>query len=331
MINIKNKKASGTFLGEHVYNLIIAVICLVLLFFMGKAIISLFYGNAELKQATGTLNEISDRIDLLSEGQTGKYTIFGPKDWRMIPYDKQLCICPESPDSTKQKEVCLSKGVCKSFNFEIRLTGISTVCAYPAGIIGKKDDLANCFLFSPITKGLYLKKQDNIIELSSDEPIPSSNSLNSQMYNFATGKFEPISLNFRKSQYFTTMDLYPYLQLNSVHAQSKDPNQATYFFYLKPQEDNIEIYFHERFATYPIGKIESDGYIWLGLKYLEGYYDRAKDNSGGFIIQNIQRLGDTELQIDSLSKYWWGTEKVKISPTNIYLDYNELKKLIETT
>lgn len=99
----KNKKAVKL-LGEHIVNLVIAVLSIVVLILLGTAIYNLFLGESnELKQAKASLENFVDIADSLKAGETKEAIILNPKDWTIIswsslnsapaPCGDKSCIC----------------------------------------------------------------------------------------------------------------------------------------------------------------------------------------------------------------------------------------------
>ena len=106
---MKNKKGFEL-LGEHTINIVIAVLCLLVLIYLGMALFGFFKDKQHLEQAKGTLNDISFSISSLkTEGKVGaskEVLVLSPSDW-------WINVFPENgkyPPSCQNKPcVCISK------------------------------------------------------------------------------------------------------------------------------------------------------------------------------------------------------------------------------
>ena len=108
---IKNKKAFEL-VGETAGNAIIAVLCLIVLFFLGFTLYNMFMNNnAKLEQAKASLDNIIEQINnLKNEGDTAIVTIYNPKNW-MISYQQDTTVVGALPSSCNQRR-CLC--ICES-------------------------------------------------------------------------------------------------------------------------------------------------------------------------------------------------------------------------
>ena len=111
----KNKKAETDVLGGEVLGLIIAVLCIVILIFLGVALYDFFLGSGkELKQAQLELGNIKSGLSSLEIGDNSKsYIITGAVDWYLFSDEYGdlcnanfcLCIC-HSKDCSKGIKTC---------------------------------------------------------------------------------------------------------------------------------------------------------------------------------------------------------------------------------
>lgn len=161
-------KRGIAWLSQFVIGIIVAVICLLLIAYTVKLLIGIAVGNNDFEQATGTLNDISDKIQLLSEGQTRDCIVLSPKDWQLIQYkeDNQLCICPKEYYAIKQKETCLSKGICQSYAFQLDIIGQCSL-----------ERIVNCVAFDKIPETLKINKENGTIRISATQDFASNNVL----------------------------------------------------------------------------------------------------------------------------------------------------------
>jgi len=134
MIKIKNKKAQE-FLGEHVMNLVIAAISIVVLLLLAVGIVNIFLRQGgDLQKAEGTLQSIMDSIDSLkNEGDSKTFPVYNPEGW-VINYqdndqvvgglptscagEKCICICKYPEDTEELFKNCngAKTGVCAKFS-----------------------------------------------------------------------------------------------------------------------------------------------------------------------------------------------------------------------
>jgi len=267
-------------LMPEVLKIIIAVLCLILLFYLAFNIYQIFTAKSELEQARATLDAISGKINTLKEGNTTEYLITSPKGWRVIPYDKSICICAKSEKAEEQVDKCKVEGVCKEFNYTIKLTGTSVVCVSPAGFTGKEEDLENCFSLNTVPRKAYINLKNSTIYLSSSESISGLKWYLFLGNNAGKAEWKEINLDLRKNEYGTfTLDFSPYLVFNDYTfslVKESDSKGGPYFYLKKDQE--IEIWFlFNSLMEFRVGSIDSEGYVWLTLDFLNAYCSISKE------------------------------------------------------
>lgn len=132
MIEIMKSKRSQTLLGEHGVELVIAVLCIVVLVFLGFMVYNFFIGEkAELAQARATLDEVMGSIKSLEiEGDNREISLINPTDWALsYQHDLEkrpgscggescLCICKYSSNEEKFFDNCNSEAnaVCENYD-----------------------------------------------------------------------------------------------------------------------------------------------------------------------------------------------------------------------
>ena len=100
---IKNKKGFEL-LGEHTVNLIIAVLCIIVLIYLGMALFGYFKDTTRLQQAKSSMDDFLLKSNSLKEvGDSAEVMILSPADWWLSvwPQDNQYpfscgtksCIC----------------------------------------------------------------------------------------------------------------------------------------------------------------------------------------------------------------------------------------------
>jgi hypothetical protein len=109
-----NKKAEeGNFLGEHVLNIIIGVVCIVLLLFLAHIIYNLFTKSDDLRVAENNLkNFVSEYQSFYDDKsiQTKDFLIYGPKDWYLIIYLKGNLDLPDKLYNSESDIACICDG-----------------------------------------------------------------------------------------------------------------------------------------------------------------------------------------------------------------------------
>lgn len=124
---MKNKKAVK-FLGEHVSNIVIAVIVLILLVFAGAKVYGLFQDKSELEKAESNLNNFVAEFENFMRGTDNEkeFMILGPEDWHVLFYKRwdyrtdkcneyEFCACFCDGND---KEDCDSNGICSELKYE---------------------------------------------------------------------------------------------------------------------------------------------------------------------------------------------------------------------
>jgi hypothetical protein len=111
---------------KNVINLVMAVLCLIILFYLGSQLYGMLIQKSAFEQAKTNIEEISNRINRLPDGDSSDYKLISPSDWFLIIYNKGTtqpvscsgkdCICICSYDIPEQ---CDKGGACKSFDFTI--------------------------------------------------------------------------------------------------------------------------------------------------------------------------------------------------------------------
>lgn len=129
----KNKKAF--LLGEHVVNIIVAVLCILVLIYLGIQVYSLYLrSDQEKEKAKYSLEALSAKITNLFEDssrQADSYNLINPKNWFLKSfnttdrdsakecYEKNcLCLCAENDCGE------LNERECVNFDKSVRVSNI---------------------------------------------------------------------------------------------------------------------------------------------------------------------------------------------------------------
>jgi hypothetical protein len=147
-------------LASEALKMIIAVICIGLLFYLGFSLFGIATQKTKVEQAKENLNQILAEINSLEDGEKGDFLVTSPKEWYLVGYEEGeemptqckgrncLCICPgmdlvkdakvkgedQSPYGnyfyTKEElagyptgglDKCEKEGICKSINNEAKI------------------------------------------------------------------------------------------------------------------------------------------------------------------------------------------------------------------
>ncbi len=126
---MRNKKAF--MLAEHTLKVIIAVLCLLLLFYLLFRLYASYENEKNLGMAESTLNEIEEKMNKAREkGEAQEVVLLEPKGWILISFegDKKpnkcisncICICTDDEPGfhliSTNLELCNSLGACKNFD-----------------------------------------------------------------------------------------------------------------------------------------------------------------------------------------------------------------------
>ncbi|MDP2925538.1 MAG: hypothetical protein Q8N99_04145 [Nanoarchaeota archaeon] len=152
------KKRKAILLPEGL-KLIIAILCLLILFYLAFQLYNLFIKKTAVEQAKESLNDIANIINGLEDGKKIKYVYTAPKDWVIVFNGNEYCSCPKDAlkgTVTREFFQCKEQGVCKEspYNFEL-----NEVC-----FVTK-----NCLDFQNIPRELFLRKESNKIVIYTKE------------------------------------------------------------------------------------------------------------------------------------------------------------------
>jgi Tfp pilus assembly protein PilE len=103
-----NKKG---IIAKEVVRLVIALLCLVLLIFLAVQLYGIFSSKTEIQQAKSTLNQISEIMENLEEGESAEYLFVGPVNKNNLWFFKFFS-GHESPEQCKGEDclcICVSK------------------------------------------------------------------------------------------------------------------------------------------------------------------------------------------------------------------------------
>ena len=106
-----NKKAEGLgLLGGHTINIIIAVLSLIILFYLGSQVFGVFSDKSQLEKAQDNIDVFALEYNAFRNSGEEKhdFIILGPKDWWLTSYPKEN---KPSPEICEDYEYCMC--VCK--------------------------------------------------------------------------------------------------------------------------------------------------------------------------------------------------------------------------
>jgi len=153
---MRNKKGD---LVKNVLSLIIAALGIALLVFAAYKLYRVNVEN-EGENAKQLLDSIEGKIGNLKDGEIGRFSMRGIKDWNLVVWSKEdarrpdkcyfnSCICTCKGDSTKIKDVCQESGICHNLDFVI------------AGAVDFFKAKENAFSEEDVIKDIYNPKYYN--------------------------------------------------------------------------------------------------------------------------------------------------------------------------
>ena len=162
-----NKRGEINFLGEHTLGIIIAVICIIILLFIGYKVYGLFSEKTDLEKAESNFKLIKGEMEIIKSSPavnaTGNIIVYSTKGWVLRSYFNEF---PETECYGKKFCLCLCQDgtcygvskVCEGFDYEIIInsdyidSGYVTSVVYPHSIG-----------FLKPTEGLKINSWDNKI------------------------------------------------------------------------------------------------------------------------------------------------------------------------
>jgi len=139
LLKIKNKKAEGTLLGEHVIEIIVASFVILFLVGFGYILYSMFAGELQSnsEKASASMNTIKVAIEKLKvDGDSQEVSIFSPTAWMLNFWSDELAEIPKNCDKTKLGCICICEqglviscdsknGAC--FSYDKRISMVRTM------------------------------------------------------------------------------------------------------------------------------------------------------------------------------------------------------------
>ena len=159
----KINKKGVSFLGEHVVGIIIAILCIIILLFIGYKVYSIFSEKTELEKSETNLKAIKTEIEIVknSPGINFRELIIYPvKKWVLRSYSENfpdskcygkascLCMCQEGNCASNNQKICYA------FDYKTMI-----LTNYKYAIF----DYPNTIGFSKAAEGLKIYKQENSI------------------------------------------------------------------------------------------------------------------------------------------------------------------------
>jgi len=134
LVNLKMKNKRGFMLGEYTLKIIIAVLCLLLLFYLLFSLYSNSVDARNLQLAESTLEELVEKMEEARINGDAKMILLNPEKWIMVSYSKEdkkpnqcfgncICICTNPTYKTKGHtdiSLCNENGVCNDFEYLIK-------------------------------------------------------------------------------------------------------------------------------------------------------------------------------------------------------------------
>lgn len=158
-----NKKGDGIgWLGEHTFNIVIAVVCLLILIGVGYKVYAFFSDKSELDKASENLKLVKIKIDSIKSLGTGseEAIVYFPQGWFLRSFSSNF---PLGEGECLGKKSCLC--ACKNTNCD---SSGSRVC-YGFDFI--TEVISSPIIFEKSAEGLRIFKDIDIIKIEHIENI----------------------------------------------------------------------------------------------------------------------------------------------------------------
>ncbi len=183
----KCKKAEISFLGMHISNLIIAVVCIIILLVIGSKIYGMFTEKSDLEKAEKNLKVITERLQMLKDTpgvNSAELLVYLPSNWLLRSYAVDF---PDAECYSRQSCLCICQNptcannipkVCNGLDFLVEVPAsyevsqswyevwkyFSTATVYP-----------NTIMFEKSVEGLKLSKSDSNGKILIEKMTASNN------------------------------------------------------------------------------------------------------------------------------------------------------------
>lgn len=160
--NNKNKKAEISFLGMHVSNLIISVICIIILLAVGYKIYDMFSEKTDLQKAESNLKLIMERVQMIKDSaglNSAEILVYLPNKWVLRSYSDSF---PQAECYSKQSCLCICQSPTCANNVPKVCYGLDYAAEIPGTYIDKgwtsSDEYPNTIIFEKAAEGLKISK-----------------------------------------------------------------------------------------------------------------------------------------------------------------------------
>ncbi len=154
----KSKKGGITLLPETTLKFIIAVLCIIALVYLAVSLYSLFIVKSELAQARSTLEKIVARVNSLNDEESSEL-INSPKDWVLISYEDNLCMCDKNY-LKESSEKCCQSGISES----VKTVKVEDVCVISQKIY------SDCIYLENLPLYIYFSKLGENVNIIANKP-----------------------------------------------------------------------------------------------------------------------------------------------------------------
>jgi len=161
-------RKKGILIGEHVINIIIAVLAVVVLAYLGIQLYNSYLGGkTELKQAQATLDMIVGVVEEIKPGEEITKIITSPRDWYLLDFKKRenspdtcfgeacLCLC-----ETLDINDCKKNGACKGIEEDV-VVGSENLAYTDSNLFYIKFDKPQNLLLFNKEKEVFINTQDS--------------------------------------------------------------------------------------------------------------------------------------------------------------------------
>lgn len=176
------RKGEGGMLPENVVSVAVFVVAVLVIAVPAYAVINVYFGHQDEKNAQNLLDSLEGKINLLEEGQNNTFLIQGVDGWVLVGYNKEdpnrpdkcffescFCACPVGDEGRPYTQEFLSNscqegGFCRDVETRVDIfTNRTHLSNYAAP---ESSQINRCILMFPKIIPFYVEKRENYLQIS---------------------------------------------------------------------------------------------------------------------------------------------------------------------
>ncbi len=180
------RKGEISFLGMHISNLIIAIVCIIILLAVGNKIYWMFSEKSDLEKAETNLKVLMERIQMLKDSSgenSAELFVYFPINWVLRSYSRDF---PKAECYTKQSCLCICQKPDCANNIAKVCNGLDFIVEVPQSYeaarswynVGKlfydPTVYPNAIMFEKAVEGLELSKSETDKKILIEKMIANS-------------------------------------------------------------------------------------------------------------------------------------------------------------